>query len=194
MAPVLDQSAAPVNRPPPEFRSLASGVDRRAGDLDFTGITALHSRWFSVAHKSAEEFTVDESQDSDRRDFPRAPIELKVEYRRLNTFFADYTRNISRGGTFVKTQKPLDVGTEFLFKLVVPTLDNPIVLRGRVQWTVQTESANAEEPPGMGIKFIYDSDSQRREVENRVERLMIDSLGKHLYQKLVGRSYPPPSN
>ena len=129
-----------------------------------------------------------QTQPSDRRNFPRAPIELKVEYRRLNTFFADYTRNISRGGTFIKTQKPLDVGTEFLFKLVIPTLETPIVLHGKVQWVVPAESTNDEDPPGMGIKFLYENDAQRHEVENRVERLMIDSLGKHLYQKLVGRS------
>jgi type IV pilus assembly protein PilZ len=137
---------------------------------------------------------VEESDFSDRRNYPRAPIELKVEYRRLNTFFADYTRNISRGGTFIKTDKPLDIGTEFLFKLVVPTLDNPIVLRGRVQWIVLLEKSDAEEPPGMGIKFIYENDTQRHEIENRVERLMIDSLGKHLYQKLVGRPSTPPTN
>jgi type IV pilus assembly protein PilZ len=128
---------------------------------------------------------------SDRRNFPRAPIELKVEYRRLNTFFADYTRNISRGGTFIKTQKPLDIGTEFLFKLVIPTLDNPIVLRGKVQWIVSVEKAIPDEPAGMGIKFLYENDGQMREIENRVERLMIDSLGKHLYRKLVGRPSKP---
>jgi hypothetical protein len=34
----------------------------------------------------------------ERRAETRRPIELKVEYKRLNTFFADYTKNISRGG------------------------------------------------------------------------------------------------
>ena len=43
-------------------------------------------------------------QDSDdRRGDPRQPIELKVEYKRLNAFFADYTKNISRGVTFIQT-------------------------------------------------------------------------------------------
>ena len=30
-------------------------------------------------------------------------IELTVEYKRMNAFFADYTKNISRGGTFIRT-------------------------------------------------------------------------------------------
>jgi len=55
--------------------------------------------------------------DDDRRGDSRAPIELKVEYKRLNSFFADYTKNISRGGSFIGTEKPLPVGTEFVFAL-----------------------------------------------------------------------------
>lgn len=124
---------------------------------------------------------------SERREYPRAPIELKVEYRRLNTFFADYTKNISRGGTFIKTRKPLDVGTEFLFKLVVPTLADPIVLKGKVQWVVTTDQENDDSPAGMGIKFIYEGHGERDQVEGKVERLMIDSLGRHLYEKLLRR-------
>ncbi len=57
----------------------------------------------------------------ERRDDPRVPIELRVEYKKLNTFFADYTKNICKGGTFIRTKKPLDVGTIFLFQLSVPT-------------------------------------------------------------------------
>ena len=65
---------------------------------------------------------------SESRRHPRTPIELKVEYRKLNTFFFDYTRNISKGGTFIKTPRPLEIGTEFVFKLAVPRLDEPLTL------------------------------------------------------------------
>ena len=53
----------------------------------------------------------EDAPPDDRREAPRQPIELKVEYKRLNTFFADYTKNISKGGTFIKTNRPLPVGT-----------------------------------------------------------------------------------
>ncbi|HEY3237171.1 MAG TPA: PilZ domain-containing protein, partial [Polyangiaceae bacterium] len=69
---------------------------------------------------------------SERRRYDRAPIELKVEYKRLNSFFADYTKNISRGGTFIGTEKPLPVGTEFVFALEIPALQKPLELRGKV--------------------------------------------------------------
>lgn len=116
---------------------------------------------------------------------PRAPIELKVEYKRLNSFFADYTRNISRGGTFIKTTKPLSVGTEFVFKLSVPKLPAPIELRGRVQWIVDVDHTSPNQEPGMGIGFVYESEADRTRVQSVVDELMRQSLGPALHQKLM---------
>ena len=36
----------------------------------------------------------------------------------------------------------------------------------------------------MGIRFIYDSEAQRGEVEREVERLMVGSLGPKIYARL----------
>lgn len=127
------------------------------------------------------------THDGEQRQDVRAAIELKVEYKRLNTFFADYTKNISKGGTFIKTKKPLDVGTEFLFKLQVPSLPAPLELRGQVKWVVPDESADPGQSAGMGIRFIYESDEERARIEDTVERLMVESLGYHLSSKLLGK-------
>jgi type IV pilus assembly protein PilZ len=129
----------------------------------------------------------------DDRAVPRAPIELRVEYQRLNTFFADYTKNICKGGTFIKTKKPLDVGTEFVFKLVIPHLGDVISLRGDVRWTHREgedppEGIAADHEPGMGIRFIYGDPNERMLVERTVEKLMVDSLGQLLYSKLMEQS------
>ena len=122
----------------------------------------------------------------ERRSTPRAPIELRVEYKRLNSFFADYTRNISRGGTFIRTERPLEIGTDFIFKLGVPTLDEPLVLQGRVQWVVTPDQATSDQEPGMGIGFVFDSEADRERVARTVESLMTDSLGPTLVTKLMG--------
>jgi type IV pilus assembly protein PilZ len=132
---------------------------------------------------------------TERRVHPRAPIELKVEYKKLNTFFADYTKNISKGGTFIRTRRPLEVGTEFLFRLSIPSLEEPLALRGQVLWVVREgepppPGIDPEHEPGMGIRFIYADEAQRREVEARVEKLMISSLGSLLYAKLLGKEQP----
>jgi len=128
--------------------------------------------------------------DDDRRREARAPIELKVEYKRLNTFFYDYTKNISKGGTFIKTDKPLEIGTIFLFKLMLPAQTEPLGLRGEVRWVVKEgeplpPQAGEAHEPGMGIKFVYDTPTQRQELERIVERMMVDSLGPLIYSRLV---------
>ncbi|HEX3902381.1 MAG TPA: TIGR02266 family protein [Polyangia bacterium] len=134
--------------------------------------------------------------EEERRREARAPIELKVEYKRLNTFFYDYTKNISKGGTFIKTDKPLDIGTIFLFKLMVPSRDTPFALRGEVRWVIKDGSPRPPEipddhEPGMGIRFVYEGTDQRQALEELVEKMMVDSLGPLIFSRLVKK--PPQS-
>lgn len=124
----------------------------------------------------------DQKSGIEARQFPRAPIELKVDYKKMNSFFADYTKNISKGGTFIKTKKPLPIGTRFLFKLTVPHRETPFELLGEVVWS----KADGEEP-GMGIRFIYANAAQRDDFEGVVEKLMSDSLGAELAGKLLNK-------
>ena len=123
----------------------------------------------------------------------RAPIELKVDYKKLNTFIADYTKNISKGGTFIKTDRPLKVGTEFVFKLFVPSRATPFTLRGTVAWI---HSAETPPPPsiqpiperGMGIRFLYGDHHQKRAFEFVVEDLIKEALGEFAFKKLMEHS------
>jgi len=129
--------------------------------------------------------TIDEN--TERREHIRAPIELKVEYKKLNTFFADYTKNISKGGTFIRAERPLPVGTEFLFRLVIPKLPEPVELKGTVVWiNSREEKARPEvEELGMGIRFVYRDDEQRNQFMQMVEKMMRESLGDLLFSKLM---------
>ena len=126
--------------------------------------------------------------EPERRAESRRPIELKVEYKRLNTFFADYTKNISRGGTFIKTSRPLPVGTEFLFKLFVPKRDQPLTIHGEVQRII--EEAPGEEA-GMAIRFVYREGDPQAEISRIVEGMMTESLGPRLYAKLMDSTTTP---
>src|SRR5437588_6377294 len=94
----------------------------------------------------------------DLRTSIRAPLRLRVDYERMNSFFADYTKNISKGGTFIKTPRPLPVGTRCQFSFTLPALSDPLVLEGEVTWILPVEAAQARsEDPGMGIRFIFPS-------------------------------------
>jgi type IV pilus assembly protein PilZ len=123
------------------------------------------------------------AEDSpERRVEPRRPIELKVEYKRLITFFADYTKNISRGGTFIKTRRPLPIGTEFLFKLFVPGRTEPLTIHGEVQRIVDEAPGDDQ---GMAIKFVYREGDPQDAIARAVEGMMGDSLGPRLSSKLL---------
>lgn len=141
------------------------------------------------------------SAESDRRGDRRAPITLRVDYKRLNTFFADYTKNISKGGTFIRTTRPLAIDTEFMFVLSLPkpapagaepeggaaSADTfQLELRGVVKWVVAEADATDEDPAGMGIEFVFGDDSERVAVETVVTDMMHEALGARLASRLLG--------
>ncbi len=117
---------------------------------------------------------------AEHRDNGRAPIELKVDYKKLNSFFADYTKNISKGGTFIKTKKTLPLGTRFLFRLTVPGRAKPFELNGEVIHATATG-----DEPGMGIRFVWSESKDRTAFEGVVEALMSESLGPLVTRKLL---------
>jgi type IV pilus assembly protein PilZ len=130
----------------------------------------------------------DEVRWSERRTSQRHAITLRVDYKRMNTFFADYAKNISKGGTFIRTGKPLDVGTEFVFVLSIPGEKEQLQLKGEVMWTVDEAKATEEQPAGMGIRFRFAEDGERQQLESFVAKLMSEKLGGHVAQKLLGKT------
>ena len=130
----------------------------------------------------------DDVKWSDRRSSERHAIALRGDYKRMNTFFADYAKNISKGGTFIRTSKPLEVGTEFVFVLSIPGQPDQLQLKGQVMWTVDDASATEEHPAGMGIRFRFTGDAEREELESFVEKLMSEKLGGHVASKLLGKT------
>ncbi len=133
---------------------------------------------------------------SDLRDNARQPITLRVDYKRVNMFFSDYTKNISKGGTFIKTKNPLPIGTEFVFVMSFPGVTPTLELAGEVVWVAGENDAepSGEQTPGtsheageagMGIKFKFTDDGERERVAKFVEGMMTERLGQHLSSKLL---------
>jgi type IV pilus assembly protein PilZ len=113
---------------------------------------------------------------------PRAPIELKVVYQRMNAFFADYTRDISKGGIFIRSNDPLPAGSALDFNITLPKRTTPIELRGKVAWSEATK--------GMGVQFVWNEDGERLAFEKLVEDMMIEALGETLYRQLIEKKEP----
>jgi len=103
----------------------------------------------------------------DRRTVARIPIQLRVEYRRMNGFLADYTKNLSRGGTFIRTARPLPPGSRFHLQLCAPCGEPPIELLAEVAWV---EEGGAE--PGMGVRFVWRGHEERAAFERAMARIV----------------------
>ena len=116
-----------------------------------------------------------------------APIELVVSYQRMNTFFADYVKNISRGETFVATEQPLAQGTQFSLMLGVPDLDAPLALRARVIEVTTPDQASSDAPAGMDIRLEFLDAREQARTDAVIERLMVEHLGHWHAEKLLGR-------
>jgi uncharacterized protein (TIGR02266 family) len=96
-------------------------------------------------------------ETADRRKEPRQPVTLVVEYEGIDDLIADYTENLSRGGTFVHTDRRFEEGTPVQLVLSFPGLLKPISIGGVVRW-----SRAGEEQPGVGIEFSQYDDQQQR--------------------------------
>ncbi len=88
----------------------------------------------------------------ERRKYERYPITLKICYINLDTFFYDYAVNISHGGVYIRTSRPLDIGSEVKLKFAIPGTKREIETEGKVVRSIPGDPENME-PPGMGIEF-----------------------------------------
>ncbi|GAB4490929.1 MAG: hypothetical protein OHK006_24350 [Thermodesulfovibrionales bacterium] len=97
----------------------------------------------------------------DKRKEERCEASLKVTYRSFNRFMVDYTRNVSRGGMFVRTASFYPPGTKLDLLLHVPGLAEPIRIMGRVAHAGGLSAGG--EDAGIGIEFI-DIDEKSRDL------------------------------
>jgi uncharacterized protein (TIGR02266 family) len=108
---------------------------------------------------------------ADTRKDKRAPVSLKVRFKSatVDEFIEHYSKDVSRGGIFIKSSQPMVVGT--LLKFQFQLKDESALIRGvgRVVWTRAEEDAGADQPAGMGIKFIKMDTESRAMVERIVD-------------------------
>ncbi len=111
-----------------------------------------------------------------RRRSERLQHELAVAYRTVGSFLTDWATDISHGGVFINTRKPLPVGTLVKLIIALPGAAFPFDMAGRVTRTVA-----AGEPggggPGMAVEFTELDGAKRERIEAFVEQLRRDLGG-----------------
>jgi uncharacterized protein (TIGR02266 family) len=85
---------------------------------------------------------------SERRSFPRMPVEVDIGFFSESNFYAGLTQDISEGGLFVATQRILPIGTDVTVSFTLPGV-HEIKTEGVVMWVRQPVDGVA----GMGVRF-----------------------------------------
>jgi uncharacterized protein (TIGR02266 family) len=113
------------------------------------------------------------SDGEEKRRAMREPVTLFVEYDGADDLIGDYTENLSSGGTFVSTNRILDVDTRVQLVLSFPGLLEPIAIEGTVRWT--RDDHTEEDPAGAGIEFA--SGPGRDQLAHVIERIRSGAPG-----------------
>ncbi len=79
---------------------------------------------------------------------------LPVKFKDGQTFVSAYTGNISTGGLFIKTENLLSVGQQFLLKLQIPDVPEPLQSNCQLIWLRKQREETKGRPAGMGAKFL----------------------------------------
>jgi len=105
--------------------------------------------------------------EGERRQSQREALTLKVEYDDAAELIADYTENISHGGTFIQTHRELPEGTGVRLILSFPGLLKPLHLAGVVKWTRTFPS----EQRGVGVAFELSDPEASARLATMIERI-----------------------
>ena len=128
-------------------------VDRAALDAEFNELSSDLRNILTAMAKRFEKM-VSRVIDFSSRSEVRVKKTLSLTYKDNMAFVRAYLGNISSGGLFVKTEKPLPQGEQFLLRLHLPDLQEPLRISCEVVWARSSAEATRKEPAGMGVKFI----------------------------------------
>jgi CRP/FNR family transcriptional regulator, cyclic AMP receptor protein len=128
-------------------------VDRTVLDAEFNELSS-DLRNILVAMAKRFEKMVNRVIDFSSRSEVRVKKTLSLTYKDDMAFVRAYLGNISSGGLFVKTEKPLPRGEQFQLRLQLPHLSEPLRVSCEVVWARHSAQATLKEPAGMGVKFL----------------------------------------
>ena len=127
-------------------------IDRTFLDQEFN---KLSGDFRTILVSIVERFNkmVEKTSAFSSRKETRIPKVLSLTFKERRSFIKAYTNNISPGGLFITTKKPLKEGEQFLLKLQLPDITEPIKIKCEVTWTKKQEQSTKDNPAGMGVRF-----------------------------------------
>ena len=106
-----------------------------------------------------------------RRAHDRYEVTIPVDCTTQHLFVSNHVSNISKGGLFIRSDKPLPIETEVTLVLRLPATGVCIRARGRVVWNYDMPKGTSRIVPGSGIRFVDMSPTDRAALEGYLDSL-----------------------
>jgi uncharacterized protein (TIGR02266 family) len=106
---------------------------------------------------AAEEKT---EEKMEQRASARVSVSVDIHLASESHFFSGLSGDVSEGGLFLSTYRPLPIGSSVEIEFSLPGSDATLHARGEVRWL---REHSADEPRGVGIAFeeLADEDRER---------------------------------
>ena len=112
--------------------------------------------------------------EGQKRASERYEVTLPVDCTTQQVFISNHVCNISRGGLFIRSDKPLPLQAEVSLVLRLPDAGVTIRATGRVVWNYDVARGTSRIIPGSGIRFVDMSPSDRATLESYLKKLAKD--------------------
>ncbi len=135
-------------------------------------------RWMKLNRILNQRFSPNTSyEEAERRESVRVPVRLRVSFRNQGELSGSLITNLSRGGVFVATDRPAEIGTRLELRLHIEESGEEIDVPAAV--VSQNVGPNLEsECSGMGLRFLEMKPEVAQQIEALYERKLREAAGR----------------
>jgi len=147
-------------------------IDRNFLDQEFNKLSGDFITILKTLAERLKKTTLIAFQARIRRKEQRIRKVLSLTFKSEAGLVKAFTEDMSIGGMFIRTAKPLPVGEVFTLKLILPGTSDALNIGCEVAWNRAKEKSTESRPPGMGIKFVQISETDQHRLKNELAKDM----------------------
>ena len=116
----------------------------------------------------------DKERASERQPIPTL-VDMEFED---GTFRHEFSENISAGGMYLTTDRPLPEGTKATLRFIMPNLDWVFEIKAQILWSliVNMEQRLDGKKDGMALKFLSMDDQDAEKLKTYFQNFKIEDL------------------
>ena len=146
-------------------------IDRGFLDNEFNKLSSnFRTILINIVHRYSK--SMDRTLSFATRKDERIKESLSLKFKDHRAFIRAYTENVGRGGLFIRTANPLEVGQRFTLKLQLTGIPESLQTVCQVVWTRKQAEEIKDKPAGMGVKFSEMSKKDHQTLKQYIENAM----------------------